>query len=86
MVIGNRKEERRRVCMSFIHHSLEKARRPVRIEPVNNSEPAKAKLVLGFEPGLLGQDATALPLAPPAPSQLANYCADGNFPVTGNAK
>ena len=64
MVIGNRKEEGR-VCMSSIHRSLEKARRPARIEPVNNSEPEKAKSVPGFEPGLLGQNATALPLAPP---------------------
>ena len=64
MVIGNRKEEGR-VCMSSIHRSLEKARRPARIEPVNNSEPEKAKSVPGFEPGSLGQNATALPLAPP---------------------
>ena len=85
MVIGNRKEEGR-VSMSSIHRSLEKARRPARIEPVNNSEPEKAKLVLGFEPGLLGQNATALPLAPPPQSQLANNFADRNFPVTGNAK
>ena len=64
MVIGNRKEERRE-CMSSIHRFLEKAQRPARIEPVNNSKPKKAKLVLGFEPGLLGQNATALPRAPP---------------------
>ena len=51
--------------MSSIHRSLEKARRPARIEPVNNSEPEKAKSVPGFEPGSLGQNATALPLAPP---------------------
>ena len=46
MVIGNRKEEGR-VCMSSIHCSLEKARRPARIEPVTNSEPEKAKSVPG---------------------------------------
>ena len=51
--------------MSSIHRSLEKAQRPARIEPVTNSEPEKAKSVPGFEPGLLGQTATALPLAPP---------------------
>ena len=62
MVIGNRKEEGR-VCMSSIHRSLEKARCPARIEPF--SEPEKAKMVPGFEPSLLRQNATALPLAPP---------------------
>ena len=51
--------------MSSNHQSLEKARRPARIELVTNSVPEKAKLVPGFEPGLLGQNATALPLAPP---------------------
>ena len=71
MVIGNRKEEGR-VCMSSIHRSLEKARRPARIEPVNNSEPEKAKSVPGFEPGSLGQNATALPLAPPPRPKLAS--------------
>ena len=64
MVIGNRKEEGR-VCISSIHCSIEKAQRPARIEPVTNSEPEKAKSVQRFEPGLLGQNATALPLAPP---------------------
>ena len=63
MVIGNRKEEGR-LCLSSIHRSLEKAQRPARIELVTNSEPEKAKLVPGFEPGLLGQNTTALPLAP----------------------
>ena len=58
MVIGNRKEEGR-VCMSSIHRSLEKARRPARIEPVTNSEPEKAKSVPGFEPGLIGSTACA---------------------------
>ena len=51
--------------MSSIRRSLEKARRPAKIEPVTNSEPEKAKSVPGFEPGLLGQNATAVPLAPP---------------------
>ena len=57
--MGKKKEE------SSIHQCLERAQRPARIEPVTNSEPEKAKLVPGFEPGLLGQNATALPLAPP---------------------
>ena len=51
--------------MSSILSSLEKAQRPARIEPVTNSELEKAKSVPGFEPGLLGQTAAALPLAPP---------------------
>ena len=61
--------------MSSIHRSLEKARRPARIEPVNNSEPEKAKSVLGFEPGSLGQNATTQPLAPPPRpwSTLVNF-------------
>ena len=64
MVIGNRKEEGR-VCMSSINCSLEIAPHPARIEPVSNSKPEKAKSVPGFKPGLLGHNATALPLAPP---------------------
>ena len=60
--------------MSSIRRSLEKARCPARIEPVTNSEPEKAKLVQGFKPGLLGQNATALPLVPPPrPQALSNF-------------
>ena len=72
MVVGNRKEELR-VCMSSIHHSLEKAGRPARIEPVTNSEVEKAKSVLGFEPSNLRQNATALSLAPPPRPQVVMY-------------
>ena len=43
MVIGNRKEEGR-VCMSSIRRSLEKARRPARIEPVTKYEPEKSQV------------------------------------------
>ena len=47
-----------------------KAQSPARIEPF--SEPEKAKSVPGFDPGLLGQNATALLLAPrPQPIPLS---------------
>ena len=60
--------------MSSIHHSLEKARRPARIEPVTNSEPEKAKSVPGLKPGSLGQNTTALPLAPPTrPTKICKH-------------
>ena len=59
--------------MSSIHRSLEKARRPARIKSVTKSEPEKTKLVLGFELGLLGQNATALPLGPPPRPQMVAF-------------
>ena len=76
MVIGNRKEEGS-VCMSSILSSLEKAQRPARIEPVTNSEPEKAKSVPGFEPGLLGQTATALPDCATAAAPSSSYSKSG---------
>ena len=49
--------------MSSIHCSLEKARRPARIEPVTNSEPEKAKSVPGLQPGFLGQNTACVTTA-----------------------
>ena len=62
--------------MSSIHRSLEKAQRPAKIDPVTNSEPEKAKAVPGFEPGLLRQTATVLPLAPPPRPLLVHLICD----------
>ena len=48
-----------------IPRSLGKAQHPARKDLTRNSEPKQAKSVPGFEPGLPGQNATALPLEPP---------------------
>ena len=69
MVIG--KQERKRTRKSMHHSfpcSLEKAQNPARIDS-QQFWTKKAKSVLGFKPGLLGQNVTALTLAPP-PSLL----------------
>ena len=39
---------------------------------MTKSVPEKAKLLPGFEPGLLGQNATALQLAPPPRPRILN--------------
>ena len=59
-MIGNRKEEGR-VCNTFYNlSSFRYSPQPARI-----AFPKKAKSVPGFKPGLLRQNAIALPLAPP---------------------
>ena len=70
----DRKQERR-IEVSLIVWSktslIEKAQRPARIE--GQSDPKKAMVDPGFEPGPLGQNAIALPLAlPPRPWFLGN--------------
>ena len=62
-MIGNRKEEGR-VCSTF--YDLSSFRySPTPSENRLIAFPKKAKSVPGFEPGSLGQNAIALPLAPP---------------------
>ena len=67
MMIGNRKKKEE--YARSINRSLEKARRPVRIDWQQfSTENNQAKSVLGFEPSSLRQNAIALPLAlPPRP-------------------
>ena len=62
-MIGNRKEEGR-VCSTF--YDLSSFRySPTPSENRLIAFPKKAKSVPGFKPGLLGQNAIALPPAPP---------------------
>ena len=61
LMTGNRKEEGRVCTVLFI--VLQK--KPDAQQEQSLSEPKNAKLVLGFKPGLLVQNATAQPLAPP---------------------
>ena len=70
MVIGNRKEEGR-VCM---HHSIHRSfRKKLTPSKISLSELEKATSVLGFEPGLLRQSATAVQLAPPPRPKFLSY-------------
>ena len=67
-MIGNRKEEGR-VCCTF--YDLSSFRySPTPSENRLRAFPKKTKSVPGFEPGLLGQNAIALPLAPPPLPEL----------------
>ena len=68
LVIGNRKEEGR-VCMHYSLFFLEEAQCPARKDS-QHFWIEKAKSVPGFEPGLLRQNVTALPLAPYDPGEL----------------
>ena len=58
----------------FFYTLLKKARRLVRIDK-QQFWTEKAKSVPGFEPGLHGQNAIALPLTPP-PLQLQKHALD----------
>ena len=62
-MIGNQKEDVEGVCTALFY-VLEKAQHPLRIDK-QQFWSEKAKSLLGFKPGLLGQNAMALPLALP---------------------
>ena len=64
-MIGNRKEEGR-VCLLLIQ-VIYKTPDTQRKQISSSTEPKKPKSVLGFEHGLLGQNAISLPLATPWP-------------------
>ena len=63
----DRKQERRQEEYKIVRFVLiEKMRRPVRIENRVTFLNQKNCVVPGIKPGLLGQNANALPIAPPS--------------------